>query len=337
MREMNPNTPASPTSKARITALGTYVPQRRLTNFDLEQLVDTSDEWIVQRTGIRERRIAAEDEFTSDLCIAAVHDLIKRHAKRIDDVDFIIVATSTPDFPFPGVACQIQEHFAIPAAGAIDISAACAGFTYGLILANSLITSGIYRKVLVVAGETLSKVTDYSDRTTCILFGDGAGAALVERDDENPGFLQVISGSDGRAGIHLYRTGLRHHLAGKSLTGEGKIVQNGREIFKLAVHTLAQEIPKLVEKAGLTLNDVDWLIPHSANIRIIQSACERIGFPLEKTLFSAEYFGNTSTATIPLALNAGIKDGKIKRGDTVLLYGFGGGFTHAGVLLKWHG
>ncbi|MGA9173508.1 MAG: ketoacyl-ACP synthase III, partial [Thermoactinomyces sp.] len=192
----------TPVSKARISAIGTYVPEQSLTNADLEKIVETSDEWIIQRTGIKERRIAAKNQYTSDLCIAAVQDLLHCFNKKVEEVDFIIVATTTPDFPFPSVSTQIQKHFSIPSAGAIDISAACAGFSYGLILANSLITCGLYRNILVVAGETLSKVTDYTDRTTCILFGDGAGAVWVERDEENPGFLAASSGTDGTAGIH---------------------------------------------------------------------------------------------------------------------------------------
>ncbi len=327
--------PAHLTSKARITAIGSHVPERILTNADLEGLVDTSDEWIVQRTGIRERRIAPSDVFTSDLCVKAVQNMVEQYQVSVEDVDMILVATTTPDFPFPSVACMVQERLGIPSAGALDISAACAGFVYALNLANGLITSGLNRKVLVIGGETLSKVTDYTDRTTCILFGDGAGAVLVERDEDNPGFLHSTQGSIGRAGIHLYRTGLSNRLNGVSLGGEGKIVQNGREVFKIAVSTLTREIPRLMQEAGIKLDELDWFVPHSANIRIIQAVCERIRFPQEKTLFSAEYYGNTSSATIPLALHQGIREGKLKNGDTVLLYGFGGGFVHSASLITW--
>lgn len=327
--------PAPIKSKARITAIGSYVPERILTNADLEATVDTSDEWIVQRTGIRERRIAPPDVFTSELCVKAVQNMVEQYRVSVEDVDMILVATTTPDFPFPSVACLVQERFGIPSAGALDISAACAGFVYALNLANGLITSGLNRKVLVIGGETLSKVTDYTDRTTCILFGDGAGAVLVERDEGRPGFLHSASGSDGRAGIHLYRTGISDRLNGVRLSGEGNIVQNGREVFKIAVSTLNREIPKLMQEAGMSLDELDWFVPHSANIRIIQAVCERIGFPMEKTLFSAEYYGNTSSATIPLALHQGIREGKLKKGDTVLLYGFGGGFVHSASLVTW--
>lgn len=322
-------------SRATITAIGSYVPEKVLTNADFEKIVDTSDEWIVQRTGIRERRIAEAEVFTSHLCISAVKNMMDQYDVTVEDVDMIMVATTTPDFPFPSVASQVQEYFRITGAGAIDISAACAGFVYGLNIANSLVTAGLHRKVLVIGGETLSKVTDYSDRTTCILFGDGAGAALVEWTEHDPAFLYSMSGSDGRAGIHLYRTGLSQRMNEQELAGAGKIVQNGREIFKLAVNTLTREIPNLMQKAGVSLTELDWFVPHSANLRIIQAVCERIDFPIEKTLFSAEIYGNTSSATIPLALHQAMIEGKLKKNDLVLLYGFGGGFVHSGTLIHW--
>jgi 3-oxoacyl-[acyl-carrier-protein] synthase III len=322
-------------SKARITAIGTYVPERVLTNYDLERMVDTSDEWIVQRTGIRERRIAAEDQFTSDLAIAAIEDLIKTYGKTVADVDLILVSTTTPDYPFPSVASRIQARFGIEQAGALDVNATCAGFAYALHVANGMISAGLHRKVLVVAAETLSKVTDYTDRTTCILFGDGAGAVLVERDEQRPGFLSAHLGTKGEGGIHLYRTGLSRRMGEVELAGNGCIVQNGREVYKWAVTTVPKGMAEVVERAGLTLRDVDWFVPHSANLRMIESICEKSGFPLEKTLYSMEYCGNTSAATIPLALSMGIRDGKVKPGDTLLLYGFGGGLVHAGLLVKW--
>ncbi|OME58385.1 ketoacyl-ACP synthase III, partial [Paenibacillus odorifer] len=223
---------------SRITAIGTYVPQRKLTNDDLENMVDTSHEWIVQRTGIHERRIAEPDEFTSDLCISAVRNLVFRYNKTIEDVDFIIVCTTTPDFPFPAVSCLIQAHFQIQNAGAIDISAACAGFSYGLIMAHCLVASGLHRKVLVIAGETLSKITDYSDRTTCVLFGDAAGAVLVERDDQFEGFVSHHVGSDGKGGAYIYRTGLANRLCEQKLCDNNCIVQNGREVFRWVMRTI---------------------------------------------------------------------------------------------------
>ncbi|WP_068787357.1 ketoacyl-ACP synthase III [Paenibacillus phocaensis] len=322
-------------SKARITALGTYVPERILTNEDLEQLVDTSDEWIVQRTGIRERHIAAEDEFTSHLCIRAAERLRDTYGVNLDDVDFIIAATTTPDFSFPTVSCRVQQHFGMEQAGAIDLNATCAGFAYALHLANGMISSGLHRKILVVAGETMSKITDYTDRSTCILFGDGAGAVLVELDPEEPGFESFILGTNGAGGIHVYRSGLADQMDGQPLEGKGKLVQNGREVFKWAVRTVTAGIEQLLEQAELTREDIDWLVPHSANLRMIESICEKADFPLAKTLQSVQDMGNTSSASIPLALQAGVDTGRLKFGDRVLLYGFGSGLTHAGLILRW--
>lgn len=323
-------------SKARITAIGTYTPSKKLTNFDLEKLVDTSDEWIVQRTGIRERRIADENEFTSDLCVAAVKDMLRHHDVNLDDVDYLIVATTTPDTPLPSVASQLQAKLNLPSSlGAIDISAACAGFVQGLHLANALITSGLHRKVLVIGADTFSKVIDYTDRTTCILFGDGAGAVLVEYDETNPSFLCSSTTTEGKAAIHLYYSGIANKLLDKDIITKGKIVQNGREIFKMAVNTLVHEVPKLMEEAGMSLSDVHWFVPHSANIRIIEAACDRLRFPMERVLFSGEFYGNTSSATIPLALKMGMEQNKIQKGDILLLSGFGGGFVHSSTLIRW--
>ncbi|MEJ8545742.1 beta-ketoacyl-ACP synthase 3 [Brevibacillus borstelensis] len=323
-------------SSARITAIGTHVPERILTNADLEQMVDTSDEWIVQRTGIHERRIAADDQYTSDLAIAAVENLIQAWGKDVADVDLILVATTTPDYPFPSVASKLQAHFGMTKAGALDLNATCAGLTYGLHLADGMISAGLHRRILVVAAETMSKVTDYTDRTTCILFGDGAGAVLVEADPEHPSFISAHTGSKGEGGIHVYRSGLSSRMGDQELAGNGLIVQNGREVYKWAVTTVPKGMQAVVEKAGKGLDEVDWFVPHSANLRMIESICEKSGFPLEKTLYSLKYFGNTSAATIPLALNMGIQEGRVKPGDTLLLYGFGGGLVHAGLLLSWN-
>lgn len=331
------STMSKPLTAARITALGTYVPERIVTNEDMSRIVDTNDEWIVQRTGIRERRYARDDEFTSHLCIAAVQQMIDRYGVEVRDVDHIIVATHTPDLPFPGVACLVQAHFGIAAAGAVDLNATCAGFVYGLHMANALITSGLHRKVLVIGADSLTKITNFEDRTTCILFGDGAGAALVERADETgqPAFLAAHLGSDGSGGRLLYRTGLATTLNGEVLDGGGKLVQNGREVYKFAVTTVPKGVDALLSQSGLTAADIDWFIPHSANTRIIESICDRIGIPMERTLYSNEYYGNTSAATIPLALGLGLQAGKVKPGDTLLLYGFGGGLTHAGLIVRW--
>ncbi|MDF2960209.1 MAG: 3-oxoacyl-ACP synthase [Paenibacillus sp.] len=321
--------------KARITAVGTYVPERRLTNQDLEGMVDTSDEWIVQRTGIRERRISAPEQYTSHLCVAAVEDMLYRYNKTVEDIDLIVVATSTPDFPFPSVAAIIQERLGIPAStGAFDLSAACAGFAYALHTAHSFVASGLHRKVLVVGADTLSKITDYTDRTTCVLFGDGAGAALVEQDEEHSSFEAFHLGTEGKGGVQVYRTGLANKLNGVELNDSRFLVQNGKEVFKWAVRTVPEGMKALLAKSGLTLDQVDWFIPHSANLRIIEPVCEKSGFPLDRTLYSLVQYGNTSAATIPLSLDMGIRDGKVKNGDRLLLYGFGSGLVQAGLLLK---
>ncbi|MBS4219905.1 ketoacyl-ACP synthase III [Bacillus sp. FJAT-49711] len=323
-------------SKARITAIGTYVPEKKLLNEDLEKMVDTNDEWIMQRTGMKERRIAGPEEFASHLAYKAIENLIEKYHKDVKDVDCVIVATTTSDFAFPSVACQIQNHFQIPCTGAFDLNATCAGFTYGLHLANNLITAGAHKKILVVATETLSKVTDYKDRTTCILFGDGAGAMLVEYDHENPSFVTAHMGTNGEGGIHVYRPSFSTTMDGKPLNDTGKIVQNGREVYKWASRTLPEGMNTLLHNAQLNIDDIDWFIPHSANLRMIESICEKANFPIEKTLTSMEYFGNTSSASIPLAFNLGIEEGKVKNGNRLLLYGFGGGLTHSGLVLKWN-
>lgn len=319
---------------ARMTAIGTYVPEKRLTNFDLEQIVETSNDWIIQRTGIEERRIAGPNEFTSDLCVFAVEDLMKRYNKKVDDVDMIIVATSTPDFPFPSVSSIIQNRLNIPGTGAIDVSAACAGFVYALHTANSYIASGLHKKVLVIGAETLSKITDYTDRSTCVLFGDGAGAVLIERDERSNRFIGFHMGSDGSGAQHVYRTGLAKQVNNIELVDTQYLVQNGREVFRWVVRNVPDNIRHILDKAHMSLDEVDWFIPHSANLRLIEPICEKLNYPLEKTLYSLVNYGNTSAATIPLALDLGIREGKVKNGDKVLMYGFGSGLVHAGQLLE---
>ncbi|KAA0771282.1 3-oxoacyl-ACP synthase [Bacillus sp. 4048] len=322
-------------SKSRITAIGTYVPNQILSNNDLEKMIDTNDEWIVQRTGMKERRIASEDEYSSHLAIKAIENLCTTFKKNLEDIDCIIVATTTADYVFPSVACQIQQHFSIPHTIAFDLNATCAGFTYGLHVGNSLITSGSHKKVLVVATETLSKVTDYTDRTTCILFGDGAGAILLERDENKPSFVAAHMGTNGDGGIHLYRTNLSTTMNGTPLQTNEKIVQNGREVYKWATRTVPAGIKELLHTANMQIDDIDWFIPHSVNLRMIESICEKTEIPIQKTLTSVKHMGNTSSASIPLALDLARKEGKLNNGDTLLLYGFGGGLTHLGLIVEW--
>lgn len=322
-------------SRAQITAVGSYVPEKILTNEDLERMVDTNNEWIIKRTGIKERRIASEHEYTSDICVKAVENLIEKNNKTVHDVDMIIVCTMTPDFKTPSVAALVQAKLGIPHTGAIDLNAACAGFTYGLHVANGLVTAGLNKKVLVIGAETMSKITDFTDRTTCVLFGDGGGAVLVEYNEDSPSFLSSHLGSQGELGKNLYCTDLSESINGESLTATGNITQNGREVYKWAVNTVPKGMLSVLEKTDISLQEIDWFVPHSANLRIIESICERSHFPIEKTLKSLVEYGNTSAATIPLALDKGVTEGKIKQGDKILLYGFGGGLTHAGVLLEW--
>ncbi|PWW07340.1 3-oxoacyl-[acyl-carrier-protein] synthase-3 [Paenibacillus cellulosilyticus] len=323
-------------SNAKLTAIGSYVPAHKLTNADLERLVETSDEWIVQRTGISERRVSAPDQYTSDLCIEAVADLQRRYNVQLEDVDYIIVSTTTPDTPFPSVSARVQQAFNIGTCGAIDLQAACAGFAAALQNANGLLLSGAARKVLIIGADTMTKVTDYTDRTTCILFGDGAGAVLLEADDDREGdLLASYSVTTGAGGHHVYMSGLSEKIGEHALQNPGKIVQNGREVYKWAVGTVPVGIEQLLQRAGLTVADIDWFVPHSANIRIIESICERSDIPVEHTLTSLTNYGNTSSATIPLALDLAVREGKLKTGQMVLLYGFGAGLTQAGVLLRW--
>ncbi|MFC4099635.1 ketoacyl-ACP synthase III [Paenibacillus xanthanilyticus] len=317
-----------------MTAFGSYVPERILTNADLEAMVDTNDEWIVQRTGIRERRIAADDQYCSDLCFAAVRDLQARYGAELSDVDFVLVATTTPDTFFPSMSARVQAEFGIETCGTADIQAACAGFVSALQLANGLLLTGVHRKILVIGAETLSKATDYEDRSTCILFGDGAGAALLERSEEGSLLGSYVSTSGDR-NANLYRSSLSASIDGKPIATNGKIVQNGREVYKWAVTNVPKGVSALLERYGYSPSDLDWFVPHSANMRIIESVCERTGIPVERTLASLETRGNTSAASIPLALDIAMKDGRLKTGDLVLLYGFGGGLTEAALLLRW--
>ncbi|OAI87963.1 3-oxoacyl-ACP synthase [Exiguobacterium sp. KKBO11] len=306
-----------------------------MTNHDLEKLVETNDEWIVQRTGIKERRIAAQTESTSDLAYQAAMNLKLRYNKEFQDVDMIIICTMSPDFKTPSTASLVQAKLGIKHAGTIDLNAACAGFTYGLHLANGLISSGLHKKILVIGAETLSKITDYTDRNTCILFGDGSGAVLVERDEVQSDFISFYLNSEGEKGSSLYCSNLSNQLFENPIIHNNKIVQNGREVYKWAVSTVPHGMKYVLAQASMTLDQIDWFIPHSANLRMIQSICDKSGVPFDKTLFSLVNYGNTSSATIPLSLDKGISEGKIKAGDMLLLYGFGGGLTQAGLLMKW--
>lgn len=321
-------------ANARLTAIGMAVPEKAVPNTYFESLIETTDEWIVSRTGIRNRYHAAPDEFTSDLCVRAVQDLSAKYAVSLDDVDMIIVSTVTPDQPMPSMACRVQYKLNMTRAGALDVYAACAGFSYGVVMAKGLIAGETHRKVLVIGAETLSRVTDFEDRTSCFLFGDGAGAVLIEAS-ETPGIGACVTGASGEGGPDLYISGFAETLDGMPLKMNRCIVQNGRKVFKWAVNTVSEQMKVLAEKNGLTLDQIDWFVPHSANLRIIDAICNDTGFPPEKVLESIVDYGNTSSATVPIALYNGIQSGKVKRGDKVMLLGFGGGLAFAGTVFEW--
>lgn len=319
---------------SKITAFGTYVPQRIVDNHYFEEVIDTNDEWITSRTGIKTRRFSKEGEYTSDLSVKAVENLMANSGKEVSDVDFIVVCTTSPDQPMPNAASRVQYKLGIKNAGCNDIYAACAGFVYGLQMAHGFVNSGVYKKVLVIGAETLTKIMDMEDRTSCILFGDGAGAALVEPDKQEH-FMAFNSGTNGDLGHDLYLSHKKNSINGVGINPNSKIVQNGRSVFKWAVGNIPNKVRELAKKAGLTLDDIDYIIPHSANLRIIEAIAKDLNYPMDRIPESVTEFGNTSSASIPLAIAKAERNGKIKKGDTLLLIGFGGGLTFAGTILKW--
>ena len=322
-------------SRAKITAVGAYLPEQVLVNADFEKLVDTSDEWIVTRTGIKKRHKVAENEFASDLAVKAIENLAANNSVTLEDVDMLIVTTFTADLLTPSTAGIVQGRLGLHKAGVLDINAACAGFVYGLLLANSFITVGQNKKVLVVASEAMTRVTDYTDRTTCVLFGDGAGAFLVELDENNPGFLAANFGADGELGKGLYCTSIANSWNGVPLERIGKLYQDGRAVYNYVIKNIPEAIQILLNKTEMEVDEINWFVPHSANMRMIQSIADKSGIPMDKTLASIAEYGNTSSATIPLAIWEALKENKIRKDDTLLLYGFGGGLNHAGAIIKW--
>ena len=308
---------------AGIIGLGRYIPEKVLTNRDLEKMVETSDEWIRTRTGIEERRIASDDVNTSHMALAAAKKALADADVAAEDIDMILVATVTPDQAFPTVACMIQEQLGAHKACAMDISAACAGFMYGLVTGKQFIESGTYKHVLVVGVEKLSRITDWDDRNTAVLFGDGAGAAVLGTVSEGKGILSFELGADGRGGKHLY------------LDEKDHTIMNGREVFKFAVRQMGESSVNVIEKAGLSKEDVDFLIPHQANIRIMEAARERLELPVEKMSKTVHKYGNTSAASIPISLFEEIEAGKIHDGDVIVMVGFGGGLTWGAIAMRW--
>ena len=321
---------------SRITGTGSYLPPRRLTNADLAaelaaKGVETSDEWIVERTGIRARHFAAPDVTTSDLGAQAARQALEAASIPASDIDLLIVAASTPDMVFPSAACILQNKLGIGGCAAFDVQAVCSGFVYALTVADSMIQTGAANKALVIGAEVFSRILDFSDRTTCVLFGDGAGAVVLEASD-TPGILASDLHADGK---HVGILCVPGTVSGGQVLGDPVLKMDGQAVFKLAVGVLEDAARATLAKAGKTEADIDWLIPHQANIRIMQSTAKKLKLPMDKVVVTVDQHGNTSAASIPLALDAWVRNGKIKKGDTLMLEGVGGGFTWGAVLLDF--
>jgi 3-oxoacyl-[acyl-carrier-protein] synthase-3 len=319
---------------ARITGTGSYLPPRRLTNDDLaRQLaargIETSDEWIVERTGIRARHFVDEGVHCSDLAVRAARQALEAAGVQAADIDLILVATSTPDMVFPSTACLVQQKLGIHGCAAFDVQAVCSGFVYALTVADSMIRTGAARRALVIGSEVFSRLLDFNDRTTCVLFGDGAGAVVLQGSD-TPGLLASELHADGRHVNILCTPGT---VSGGQVLGDPVLKMDGPAVFKLAVGVLDDVARAVLAKADRTAADIDWLIPHQANIRIMQGTAKKLKMPMDKVVVTVHEHGNTSAASIPLALDQAVRDGRVKPGDTVMLEGVGGGFTWGAVLL----
>jgi 3-oxoacyl-[acyl-carrier-protein] synthase-3 len=324
--------------KGRIISTGSYVPENVITNHDLEKIVDTSDEWITERAGIKERRIVNGNQAASDLAYEAASVALKRAHLRPKDVDLIVVATISGDMPFPSTACILQGKLGAKNAAAFDLNAACSGFIYGLHIANSFIKSGSHSRILLVGSEVLSKFTDWQDRTTCILFGDGAGAVVIEATKEKRGIFSTHIKSDGSLSelICLPGGGSRYPCSRDSIMKRLHFIKmKGNETFKVAVRTLEEIAVKTLEHNDLNPSQLSLLIPHQANLRIIQATARRLEMPMDKVLINIDKYGNTSAASIPIALDEAVQTGKVRDGDFLLLEAFGGGLTWASSLIRW--
>ena len=323
---------------ARITGTGSYAPKKIITNHDLEKLVDTSDEWITERTGIKERRIADKEEATSDLAYEAGKRALKAAGLRADELDLIIVATMTPDKILPSLGCVLQEKLGARKAAAFDIYAACSGFIYGMSVANAFIKADIYRNVLLVGAEILSRFTDWEDRTTCILFGDGAGAVVLQRHAGKRGILSTHLHSDGSLSdlIHVPGGGAQHPASHDTIRKRMHFIKmKGNETFKSAVRSLEGVVQETLEHNKVKPEEIDYLVPHQANLRIIQAMAQRLNMPMEKVVLTLPKYGNTSAASIPMALDEAVRDGRIKDNHLLLFEAFGGGLTWASALVRW--
>src|SRR5438309_3207264 len=325
---------------AVITGWGFYAPSRVMTNAELERIVDTSDEWITSRTGIRERRIASDGETTSSMSTRAARVALDRARLRPQDVQMIIVGTCSPDYVFPATACMVQNDLGATRAGAFDIEAACTSFVSALAVARGMVVSGAIQNALVIGAETLSRFLNWKDRTTCVLFGDGAGAVVLEASNASVGIESVILHSDGSKGemLMVQAGGSKRPASAETIErGQHFITMAGGEVFKLAVKSMADAAEEAIAEAGLTLDDIDILIPHQANVRIIDGVAKRLRFPPEKVFVNIQRYGNTSAASIPIALCEAESTGRLRRGDKVLLVAFGGGFTWGASVLEWFG
>jgi 3-oxoacyl-[acyl-carrier-protein] synthase-3 len=327
---------------ASLKSIGAYAPARILSNADLEKMVETSDEWIEKRTGIKERRIAAEDESTSDLGVKAAEVAIKRAGIAKEEIDLIICATLSPDhFCMPSTACVIAGKLGINDVMAFDVSAACSGFVYMLSMAKAFIESGAKKNVLLIGAEKISSVVDYTDRSTCILFGDGAGAAIISvTEDKNEAMIDIHASADGRYGDLLITPGCGSKYPCSQETLDNKlnyIKMQGNDVYKVAVKTLTNDVIDILEKNNITASEIDHFIPHQANFRIIEAVRAKLDFPIEKTVLTVAKYGNTSAASIPMAMNDAYEEGRIKKGDLMLLDTFGGGFTWASALVHFGG
>ena len=311
---------------ARIAGTGSYLPAKILSNADLEKMVDTTDEWIFSRTGIRERHIAADDEFTSDLATKAAQQAIASAGLVATDIDLIIVATTTPDKIFPSVATMVQRKLGLSGCPAFDIQAVCSGFVYGLTTAHQFIQTGASQCALVIGADTFSRITDYTDRSNCILWGDGAGAVILQASDKQ-GIISTHLHADGN-----YETML--HVPRKQ-EGDDTVVMEGNAVFKMAVNTLDQIVDETLAANQMQKSDIDWLVPHQANIRILQATAKKLEMSMDNVVVTVDKHGNTSAASIPLALDTAVRDGRIQRGEIILMEAFGGGFTWGSVLLRY--
>jgi len=322
---------------AGIIGIGSYLPDKILTNADLEKLVDTNDEWITTRTGIKERRIAGENEAASDISIKAVRKAVEMSGLNVLDIDLIIECTVTPDMMYPATSAIIQNSLGAKNAAAFDLSAGCTGFIYGLTVANQFIQTGFYKNIVVVGCDVLSRVTDFTDRNTCVLFGDGAGAVVVSRT-EKPGILQNFIGADGSGCMNLTLPAGNSRMPASLETIEKRLhytKMDGKEVFKFAVTAMPKAVNEVLKKAGYEIKDIDLLIPHQANTRIIESAVKKLGIDNEKVFTTIEKYGNMSSGSIPVSFDSIYREGKIKKGDKIVLVGFGAGLTYGAVLLEW--